>query len=197
MLDLDAKLKAIIEDPHRMGIQKVDEANPSPNPPQFFVVFSDGTVMGQLNLQVEKALAAVQKHHIDVDVYAPIKLIRETIDKTAKEKDAIVRVNINLYGDRNHASAVGRGLSMHKAYLQRPDQLRKDVVYDNPHILRLPNFEASYKDHAIDLGEAEQPGGNKIETLKKTISNVYSSLTRGQKLVGLEGDGRLKTPLLL
>jgi SWI/SNF-related matrix-associated actin-dependent regulator of chromatin subfamily A3 len=193
MLDLESKLRDIVEASHRMSILKSDE--------QFLVVFFDGTEMGQLNVQLEKAFDSVfqQQSHIDFEVLAPIKQIRETIGKTTKEKDAIVRVSINIYGSRNCAQQVGQLLSKHKIYLQRPDEIRNGLIYENPHELKLklPNVQPLYNDCVTKSNEEVQTVSDKAEAFKKTISNVYSSLTRGQKLIGLEGDGRLKTPLLL
>lgn len=165
---------------------------------QFLVTFPDGVVMGQLNAQLEKAFEDIpEQHRIDLEVLAPIKPIRETISKATTGKDAIVRVNINIYGARNSAQEVGHQLSKQKIYLQRPDQIRDALAYDNPHVLKLPDMQLPYNDCATHTYEENQPVTNKVEAFKKTISDVYSSLTRGQRLVGLEGDGRLKTPLLL
>jgi SWI/SNF-related matrix-associated actin-dependent regulator of chromatin subfamily A3 len=193
MLDLESKLRDIVEASHRMSILKSDE--------QFLVVFFDGTEMGQLNVQLEKAFDSIfqQQPQIDFEVLAPIKQIRETIGKTTKEKDAIVRVSINIYGSRDCAQQVGQLLSKHKIYLQRPDEIRNGLIYENPHELKLklPNVQLIYNDCVTNSSEEVQTVSDKAEAFKKTISNVYSSLTRGQKLIGLEGDGRLKTPLLL
>jgi len=193
MLDLESKLRNIDEASHRMSILKSNE--------QFLVVFFDGVEMGQLNAQLEKAFDSIlqQQQHIDFEVLAPTRQIRETIGKTTKEKDAIVRVNINIYGSRDCAQQVGQQLSKHKIYLQRPDDVRNGVVYDNPHELKLklPNFQLPYNDCVTNSNVEVQTVSDKAEAFKKTISNVYSSLTRGQKLIGLDGDGRLKTQLLL
>jgi SWI/SNF-related matrix-associated actin-dependent regulator of chromatin subfamily A3 len=194
MLDLEVKLGNIVEASHRMSIMKSDE--------QFLVVFFDGTEMGQLNAQLEKAFDSIfqQQQHVDFEVFAPIKQIRETIGKSTKEKDAIVRVNINMYGNRDCAQQVGQQLSKHKVYLQRPDEVRAGLVYDNPHELKLklPNVQLLYNNCEANTttNEEVRTVSEKAEAFKKTISNVYSSLTRGQKLIGLEGDGRLKTQLL-
>ena len=194
MEDLDSKLSTggghPIEGYFQMSIVKAED--------QFVVAFPDGTVMGEVNAQLEKALESIpEQHQIDLEVLAPIKPIRETINRATKEKDAIVRVNINVYGPRNVAHQIGRELSQHKVYLQRPDCMRNGLTYDNPHLLKLPNFQSSYKEGIIHVENEKRAETSKVEEFKKTISDVYASLTRGHKLVGLEGDARLKTALLL
>ncbi|KAF2261163.1 hypothetical protein CC78DRAFT_471061 [Lojkania enalia] len=155
--------------------------------------------MGEANSQLEKALENLSHTPIDFEVLAPVKPVRETISRAFKEKDAIVRVNVNVYGSAVHAGQIGRELSQCKLYLQKPDHMRKGYTYDNPHILKFPNFQSSSNDSIVqfEVGVGKKSEGNKVEIFKRTISEVYSSLTRGRKLVGLEGDERLKTPLLM
>ncbi|ORY16159.1 SNF2 family N-terminal domain-domain-containing protein [Clohesyomyces aquaticus] len=193
MAELDAKLSTggghPAEGYHSMKVTRSDT--------QLFVVFPDGFSMGELNAQLEKALDRIfGQVDIDFEVLTHIRSVRETIGRATKEKDAIVRVNINLYGPRNQAKQVGVHLSQNKVYLQRPDFLRSGCVYDNPHVLKLPQFQPSEQACIVPVGTERDPAADKAEVFKKTISQVYSSLKRGQRLVGLEGDDRLRTSLL-
>jgi SWI/SNF-related matrix-associated actin-dependent regulator of chromatin subfamily A3 len=126
-----------------------------------------------------------------------VKAIRETISRATKEKEAIVRVQISVYGPRVTARAIGKQLSEQKIYLQRPDYVRGGADYDNPHVLKLADHQFPATEPFIDAEKnlVEQEGN--IDTLKKTVTEVYSSLTRNHNLVGLEGDERLQTQLLL
>ena len=163
---------------------------------QSLVAFPDGLVMGELNTQVQTALENMIGQQLDFQILSPIRSIRETISRATKEKDAIVRVNINVYGPRHIAPQVGRELSANKIYLQRPDVFRPGFEYDNPHVLKLQNMPALRNGHAITVEDEKKPEAEKAESFKKTISDVYSSLKRGHALVGLDGDDRLKTNLL-
>jgi SWI/SNF-related matrix-associated actin-dependent regulator of chromatin subfamily A3 len=164
----------------------------------FQVTFSDGVVLGELNMQLETALARIteQGFQLQYEVFANIKAIRETISKVTKEKNAIVRVQINVYGPPSVAGRVGRELSRGKIYLQYPDHIRPGTSYDNPHVLKLDSFRAteptSEQHVSYQSIEAES-----ARDLKQVVADVYSSLTRSQNLEGLEGDERLRTPLLL
>lgn len=164
---------------------------------QHVLTFGDGTILGEVNVALEKALCniAEQQFALEFEVFAPVRAIRETISRATKEKDAIVRVQINVYGPRTISQSIGRELSQQKIYLQRPDYIREGADYDNPHLLKLVTHTPSLPT-ALALAEEKTAEKAADETLKSTIADIYSSLTRGKNLQGLEGDARLKTSLL-
>jgi SWI/SNF-related matrix-associated actin-dependent regulator of chromatin subfamily A3 len=154
-------------------------------------------VLGEANASLEQALNNIseQQYVLDFEVFAPVRAIRETISRATKEKDAIVRVQITIYGPRKSAQSIGRDLSQLKIYLQRPDYIRNGADYDNPHVLKLVDQHHSLPD--VIMHKEDQSSEKATDnTLKKAIADVYSSLTRDKNLQGFEGDERLKTPLL-
>lgn len=163
---------------------------------QYLVAFPDGSPLGELNKQLEETLNDLSNHFLELEVAAPIRPIRETIGKATREKEAIVRVNINLYGSRSKAQIIGQVLSKHKVYLQRPDYLRPGVIYDNPHVLKLANVMAPQSGIIVQVGTSAKHPQDSGEELKKNIAAVFSSLRRGKALNELEGDQRLTTALL-
>jgi SWI/SNF-related matrix-associated actin-dependent regulator of chromatin subfamily A3 len=177
---------------YQMGVTQCDQ--------QFTITFPDNSCLGEVNAQLERALIGIaeQHQHVDLEVFAPIRPIQETISRANKKGEAIVRVNVNIYGTRAAAHNIGQELSSHKIYLQQPDYVRPNVTYDNPHVLKLKNFHASIIDQTTETMEEREPESEvqKAEAFKMAISTIYSSLTRNQSLVGLEGDSRLKTKLL-
>jgi hypothetical protein len=193
MLDLDTKLNVVAGSPvvghTQMNLTKSDA--------QYHVTFPDGTVLGEMNVQLEEALNSIleQQHSLEFEVFAPTRAIRETISKATKERDAIARVQINVYGTLAASKAVGRELSQRRIYLQRPECVRSGVSYDNPHVLKLGDYKAT---KVIQTSDVIEPTVKKVtgHVVKETITNVYSTLTRGQHLEALEGDRRLRTPLL-
>jgi hypothetical protein len=192
MVELDKKISSpgpsLLEGHHQMGIQKLDG--------QYLVTFLDGGVMGELNTQLEKVLDAVSSQLLDLEVVAPKRAIREIIEKATKEREAIVRVNINVYGKRGEAQRTGQEFSKHKVYLQRPDCVRHGINYDNPHVLKLANVQALQSNSVMQVEINKKPQLGKADELRKIISAVYSSLKRGEALNELEGDQRLTTTLL-
>ncbi|KAH7386875.1 SNF2 family N-terminal domain-containing protein [Phaeosphaeria sp. MPI-PUGE-AT-0046c] len=193
MLDLDNKLSAAAPSPIP-GHALLNITRPDT---QWFVTFDDGHVLGEVNVSLEQALNSIteQRYMLEFEVFAPVRAIRETISRATKDKDAIVRVQISIYALPSIAQHIGRELSKLKIYLQRPDYLRKGAEYDNPHELKLVHRPNSGLDIMI---QAEDISSEKVvsDTLKQTIAEVYSSLTRDKNLKGLEGDERLKTRLL-
>lgn len=194
MLDLDHRLDLSATDPVYGHVQMKLIRQDS----QFQIAFLDDTVLGDVNVQLEKALTSIAENQypVEYEVFASVRAIRETISKATKEKDAVVRMQINDYGSRAAAQAVGKEFSQQKIYLQRPIYVRDGAFYDNPHVLKISGFQSSATDVVVPVGEKVSEKAT-AETLKRVVMNVYSSLTRGQELRGLEGDARLKTSLLL
>ncbi|KAI4702778.1 hypothetical protein J4E89_010312 [Alternaria sp. Ai002NY15] len=165
---------------------------------QFVVAFPKGGVVGDVNAQLDGALTSIaeQGYEIDLEVFAPTVVIQETIGRATKDKEAVVRVQINVYGPLTAACDIGKELSQQKIYLQRPVYIRDGSRYENPHILTLPGFQSSTSEIPT-ITEEPLPDKVGLQTLRSTLQNVYSSLTRDRNLHGLEGDERLNTDLLL
>jgi hypothetical protein len=175
----------------QMGLKRSDDG-------ELLIAFLDGCILGAVNAQLEKALTSIaeQRLELDFEVFAPTRNIREIIGRANKDRDAVVRVQVNIYGPRSTAASVGRELSRHRVYLQRPDYVRNGAAYDNPHVLKIADFDSTPSELAETILEQPVPEAATV-TFKKTITDVYSTLTRDQHLEGLEGDDRLRTPLLL
>lgn len=194
MIELNHKLNVLAPSPitghARMVIVKPEG--------QFSVAFPDGAVMGEVNAQLDKALTSIadQGYEPDLEVFAPITAIQETISRATGKREAVVRVQVNIYGPPTAASEIGRELSKQKLYLQRPSHVREGSKYENPHMLTLSGFHCSTSETAASLEETT-PEKPHPQALKSTIQDVYSSLTRGNNLRELEGDHRLSTQLLL
>lgn len=164
----------------------------------YSIMFEDHTMIGTVNAQLEKALKKIEKQEYSLafDVFAPIALLKEIIGTANKENNALVRVQITVYGPPSAAQGVGKEFSSHKLYLQRAEYIKEGTVYDNPHVLKLAGFQYPTT-HIPTFIEEVQAEKATAEVLKSTITDLYSSLTRSHDLGGLEGDERLITPLLL
>ncbi|KAL1650613.1 hypothetical protein SLS61_005862 [Didymella pomorum] len=164
---------------------------------QYLVAFPDDVVFGEVNVQLERALTnlAEQQLQLEFEVFVPVRATRETITKATRGQEAVVRVQMNLYGIRAWADSVGQELSHNKVYLQRPDYVREGVEYDNPHVLK---FSDTSEAVPFTLITADEPNDNKPtdQSFKQVINDVYSSLTRNERLKGLEGHEGLRTTLL-
>jgi SWI/SNF-related matrix-associated actin-dependent regulator of chromatin subfamily A3 len=194
MLSIDAKLKSggrqRNESQQLLNLKK-DERGLS-------LTFPDGTEFGVLNNLASKALEdIITWPSIETDAFVDIRPLRETLGRATKPADAKTRVNITLYGSLDAKEKLGKKLSKEKMYLQRPDSRRHGTIYDNPHIISFPEFYITGSDLQEEEEQNGVPSSNNVLHFVKTISQVYASLTRGTNLQRIEGDGRLKTKLLL
>jgi hypothetical protein len=167
------------------------------DPDQIALTFPDGTDFGILNTHAGKALEGIfERSHVEFDAYVDKITLRETLGRAIKAADATARININIYGPKEYGLTIGRHLSRGKIFLQRPDRPKAGIIYDNPHVLTFPDITIS----DFEYQQAERSDGatasSSTENFQKAISNVYASLKRGTGLNVIEGDRRLKTPLL-
>jgi SWI/SNF-related matrix-associated actin-dependent regulator of chromatin subfamily A3 len=159
--------------------------------------FLDGTEFGVLNTQLSKALGSlVQKPGVEFDVIISVQAIKDIIGRVTKAVDAVVRVNINVFGPSHDREEVGLHLSSHRIFLQHPDKLRSGSTYSNPQVIRFPGLNASDYEIQSKVGTDRTSKTDAAKVFNDAITNVYSSLTRGSKLSKVEGDRRLKTALL-
>lgn len=193
MSEVDAKLKAssglLVNDCCTFKIGRSSD--------QLVLRFQDGTEFGHLNIHTSKALNELfDRPEIQFEALGPTRTILEAIGRSTKAADAVVRVNINVYGSEEASKDVGRHLSEKKVYLQRPDHQPPGSLYDNPHVLKFPDMQSSSLEYQIEAAPGRVLTSNDSENFRKVVSNVYASLTRGSKLNRVEGDDRVETRLL-
>ncbi|UPX12309.1 uncharacterized protein EKO05_0002863 [Ascochyta rabiei] len=193
MMELDKKLVSTATSPVTGHLQLALQKSET----QFLVIFPDGQVLGEINAQLERAFTSIEEQclQVDFEVFVPTRATREIMSRAMKGQDAVVRVQINVYGSGASADSVGQELSQNKVYLQRPDYIREGTTYENPHVLKFSDDCSTMK--IPNVGTDELSSSNAAsETFQQVITNVYSSLTRHENLKGLEGHERLRTSLL-
>ena len=164
---------------------------------QFVLTFSNGTRLGFLNTRMANALQAiVDRPGVRLDAVVDVMTLRETIGRATKPSEAVVLVDVNVYGSKETRDKIGQKLSAKSVFLQRPDHPQHGSIYDNPHVITFPNLKASNAPQ-----KAEEMSDNKsildsTERFREAVTSVYASLKRGSGLKRLEGDDRLKTVLL-
>ena len=117
-------------------------------------------------------------------------------------KDTYMSVEINICGLQTVRNTVGQILSLSHTYLQHPSYLDEDVLYDNPHFLRIPGIvpdigalDRVASEHYVTTENEESKTSTRIQ-IEEAISAIFDSLTRFKCLEKLEADHRIKTPLL-
>lgn len=114
------------------------------------------------------------------------------ISTASRAREAYTKVNINVYGSSVSVSDVGRCLSRHKIWLQRPDWYEPQCTYHNPHFLAAIG-KSSVEDIHDSAGDPVPAEG---ANLNDSLTEVYAMLTRDKQLKSVTADERLKTKLL-
>ena len=164
---------------------------------QLKVVFRDGVELGTLNNRISNALSEIIAWPlITFEAIADSSMIREIIGRAVTAKDAVVHVNINVHGTKEARYDVGKELSNKSVFLQRPNQLRPDSLYDNPHCIPFLDIKNSAASHSLVESNDDTSRLGQAEQFRVAVTGVYASLKRGSRLKRLDGDERLRTTLL-
>ncbi|KAK5653816.1 hypothetical protein OQA88_7974 [Cercophora sp. LCS_1] len=167
--------------------------------PHIQLSLPDDTAFGILRNDLTEALDVLlnQRPPFKLEAVAPTIRLREQIGLSSKPNEAIVQVNINIYGPRERAKEVGDRLSDKRQWLQKPDFYNKKYPYDNPHVLHFPELEGHMIEEEIrqDVSARAKPRADE-ERVKKLVAQVEGALSRAADLETMAGDQGLKTTLL-
>ncbi|KAH6647230.1 SNF2 family N-terminal domain-containing protein [Truncatella angustata] len=160
--------------------------------------FADGTEFGYLRGNYTKGLASyLASPTLYFEAIVGTDTLRETIGRAAKPSEALVRVNINVYGPPSEADDVGARLSEHKLWLQKPDHLFRDIEYKNPQVLEFEDLDLSLLDQPMELLERGRAKPRTEEDhLLQTVHQVYNSTRRQDGLAQRDVSGHFKTKML-
>ncbi|KAK0629251.1 SNF2 family N-terminal domain-containing protein [Bombardia bombarda] len=146
-----------------------------------------------------KALEPLLKEtpSIEIEAVGVTSALCEQIGRASKPEEALVQVNVNIYGPRERAAEIGGALSDQKHYLQRPDYFKAQFPYDNPHTLIFPDLEGQLVEEEVreEVSAAAKPRAEE-DRLKTLVTEVHNSLSRAKELEIEIGDKRLKSDLL-
>ncbi|KAH6988464.1 SNF2 family N-terminal domain-containing protein [Ilyonectria destructans] len=192
MANLLSQLNPSEESP-KSGIQTFSL---EPQPDHILLLLPNGTAFGHLRDKLTKALTPLLRwDSLQFEAVILSQGVRGKISKIDKSGEAIVQVDINIYGPSDQAIKVGDILTEDKLWFQRPDYYKSQFPYENPHVIRFPELEGSM--------QFEEPG-NEIRTstsrtevnVLQIVSEINTSTHRADGLERVTGDRRLLTPLL-
>ncbi|OAP56382.1 hypothetical protein AYL99_09561 [Fonsecaea erecta] len=160
---------------------------------ELYVCIPGGMRIANLNVHLTVALVEqVKARTIRLEALVHRRTIFEDIGAATKAKEAVTTININVYGTEESQDSVGRHLSVNKIWLQRPDWIRPNSTYDNPHVFK---FGTGQHQSELEIpSQIQQTSGT--SEFQGSVEQMYSMLTRDSHLKGLAGDARLRTPLL-
>ena len=161
-----------------------------------FVEFKDGHQFGYLRDNMTIALKPLRDiQSLEFEVILIAQSLRKQIATMKKASEATIPVDINVYGPRNLANDVGELLSIGKAFLQRPDNHRRQVPYENPHVIKFTDADAPAPISDVQQNSTNNHTKSADDKLQDVVSQVHRSLHRSEGLQRAEGQ-RLKTDLL-
>lgn len=165
------------------------------------LILPDESQFGFLRDNMTKALEPLlrQSPTIEVEAIGVTAQLCEQISRATKPDEALVHVNINIYGPRSQRDKIGEALSNQKLWLQRPD-FKSQFPYSqdtNPHVITFPKLEGQRVEEEVrkEVAAASKPRVNE-ERLRNLVQEVHDSLSRANELDNELGDTRLKTELL-
>jgi len=106
--------------------------------------------------------------------------LRSTISGFKKSSDALVRVDILVYGPRGHvAKTVGRTLSRNRLYLQTPEKSRSGIRYENPQMVSFSTAGTQASDTPASTSSTFSiAGSNEHYRVQALMADVYTSTGR-------------------
>ncbi|KAM0457399.1 hypothetical protein ACHAO4_003198 [Trichoderma viride] len=155
---------------------------------------------GYLRSAVGKTLMPLlSMPNVNLEPIGQASNLKDIIGRANKAAEAIAKVDINLYGPRCAAKEVGDTLSRGKLWLQKSHHMKRDVIYDNPHFLRLELSGVSIQPtQPVSQSRNEGPAGKqkRQERLQKLVREVYNSIDRSRNLDKVNVGGLVTQELL-
>ncbi|GKT95985.1 heterokaryon incompatibility protein [Colletotrichum tofieldiae] len=158
---------------------------------------ADATEFGYLRSGPGKTLAKLLgRDNLEFEPIAQTIALRETIGRAKKPVEAMVKVDINVYGPRSKARETGETLSEGKLWLQMSDHARRTFPYDNPHMLQIKNAEHMSAEVAREVNSRAPAGRQpREEKLRLMMMEVYDSIQNKRQLRREDGVKGLKHEL--
>ncbi|KAJ4313267.1 hypothetical protein N0V84_009495 [Fusarium piperis] len=168
-----------------------------------FLCFSDDLAFGHLRSGIGKALLSLMlEPNVEFEPIGETAKLREIIERAGKPGDAIVKVNIDVYGPRSSAGKVGKRLSDAKLWLQRSDTsqiMNPGIEYHNPHFLsiKIRGSEAEVVQHSQPVvNNAVARKQTREEQLRKMMEEVYKTAGSSRDVDRANGGDRVTQNLL-
>ncbi|KAM0548185.1 hypothetical protein ACHAPJ_009983 [Fusarium lateritium] len=160
----------------------------------------DDKHFGHLRSAVGQTLQPFISHQrVELEPLALKADLREIIQRASKSADAMVKVDINVYGPRLDTTTVGGALSDGNLWLQRSSHGRAGTVYENPHFLTI-GLEDGHTQALQNMDPVSNNEAPKKKTrddqLRKMVEDVYKTVDNTRELELVEGGDRVTRQLL-
>ncbi|PNP50378.1 hypothetical protein THARTR1_08905 [Trichoderma harzianum] len=159
--------------------------------------FSDTSEdFGQVRSNVGTTLSSLlgnQSSNVELEPIVSISYLMDIIGRANRPAEAIVKVDINVYGPQSTAMKVGDDLSSGKLWLQKPSNMRCGVSYDNPHflLLKMNGVQLQPKQPVKQAVREGSSSRRKREArLRSMVEEVYKSI-RTREIEAVDGGDRV------
>ncbi|KAK8015050.1 hypothetical protein PG990_008346, partial [Apiospora arundinis] len=173
----------------------------------YYGLESSGTIFAMIskrNCAVISQLCASQ--HIQLRAFVQNSALNQAISSHSAKHPAMLQVDINVYGVRDEAYAVGKVMSLGDLTLQQPAHGLDGITYYNPHFLHIRECEGEYVEatpqydlmSAQGLRPKEQVLTKSVEDAAggdTEIETIFNGLTHTQQLEKRAADRGVKTTL--
>ncbi|KAK2606448.1 hypothetical protein QQS21_003141 [Conoideocrella luteorostrata] len=163
----------------------------------------DGYGFGYLRTNAETPLKPLlEKSGVELEPMVLTFSLKEIMGRASKTASAMIKADINIYGPRSLAVEVGKVLSGGKQWLQKPDHVRSNVIYDNPHLLPVSSngFDVQSVRSATQNVQNAQDGTatrkRREDQLRSMVQAVYKSVDNSRDLEMVDGGDRVARKLL-
>lgn len=153
---------------------------------------------GYLRSGVCRALAPLLPNpHVTLEALALRGSLMDIIGRANKSVEAMVKVDVNVYGYHQAMTEVGNKLSEGKMWLQTPDCSTPGIPHRNPHF-----FPVKLHGVPMEAMQAPDPAADRTKTrrredqLRKMVQEVYKSVDNNRHLERVDGGDRVTQTLL-
>ena len=167
----------------------------------YFEFPDDGTRFGYPRVDESKIIMELMDlPRVECETKVLKSELREALGRAHDSSLGKGKVSINLYGPREMSGPVSKTLSDGKLWLQKPDEVRDGVDYENPHYLHL-TVDATEADVLANAPQS-QAGGTQARTsrgdqLRRMVEEVYQSVDNNTRdLEMIDAGSRVKRTLL-
>lgn len=144
-------------------------------------------------------MRVIKNPAVELEPIAPVSNLRDTIGRANKATEAMVKVDINIYGSKSIAAATGELLSKDKLWLQEPDHARQGVRFDNPHFFPI-KINGVQMETIQPVNQTVKDGASRAklrnDQLRKMVEEIYKSVDNTRGLDRVEGGHRVASSLL-
>ncbi|KAK8130902.1 snf2 family domain-containing protein [Apiospora sp. TS-2023a] len=166
---------------------------------------------GTLFAKISKTNCAVIKQlygfqNIQLRAFVPYTVLVNALSSHSEKNPATLKVDINVYGNREQAYSAGKTLSSGGLMLQQPIHGLEGVKYYNPHFLHIRECEGNHVEETPQYDLMLSQGTHSEEqnfrrsaegvTIRDTeIETIFNGLTHAQQLQKRAADRGVRTIL--